>query len=125
MTQPAPPTPYNERLVSLLKNASKERPAAEAAKKVETTFAAFSLILKGELMLTIGSLGYAAVGAVLGTFPGAEFLAAVEGAQRRGGGVVMMVFWKTTLVIIRFDATHHGRVRLPAHERVIKREPTK
>ena len=73
-----------ERLTSLLKNSSSEHPAAEAAKKVQTTFEAFKLIMKGETLLTVGSLGYAAVGAVLGTNPGAEFLAAVEGAQRQG-----------------------------------------
>lgn len=78
-----------DRLKSLLRSASSQRPAARAAKKVSTVREALRTMINGELALVAGSLGYATVGAVLDTRPGAEFIAAVEAANEVGATVVL------------------------------------
>ena len=78
-----------ERLRSLLKSASKERPAAHAAKRVSTVSEALKTMANGQLALVAGSLAYATVGAVLDSRPGSEFVAAVEAAQEVGAAVVL------------------------------------
>ena len=78
-----------ERLRSLLKSASKERPAAHAAKRVSTVSEALKTMVNGQLALVAGSLAYATVGAVLDSRPGSEFVAAVEAAQEVGATVVL------------------------------------
>jgi len=78
-----------DRLQSLLRSASSRRPAARAAKKVSNVREALQTLMNGELALVAGSLGYATVGAILDTRPGAEFIAAVEAANEVGATVVL------------------------------------
>lgn len=78
-----------ERLKSLLSAATEDRPAAHAAERVSTVRKAFESMMKGDLAIIVGSLGYATIGAILDTRPGAEFLAAVEAAQQVGALIVL------------------------------------
>ena len=77
------------RLAHLVEDAQHPFPAARAARKVATHLDALRVVLSGDLVNVAGGLGYAAAGAVLGSQPGAEFLAAVDAAAEVGAAVVL------------------------------------
>ena len=78
-----------DRLKSLLRSASEDRPAMHAARRVASVREAFNTLVNGQLAIVAGSLGYSTIGAVLDTRPGAEFIAAVEAARDVGATVVL------------------------------------
>lgn len=75
------------RLNALVKDSQTASPAAAAAARVESKL---DLMFKPSRWIPLaGALGYALVGAVLGTTPGAEFLAAIDAAKEVGAEVVL------------------------------------
>jgi hypothetical protein len=79
-----------QRLVSMLRDAQLKLPARHLAEtNVHTHWDALSVMYQGRLVQVMGGLAYAAVGAVLGSNPGAEFLAAVDAAKEVGAQIVV------------------------------------
>ena len=77
------------RLNALVRDSQRRFPARAVARNVATHWDALRVIWNGRALNTMGSLGYAAVGAVLGSQPGAEFLAAIDAAKEVGAEVVL------------------------------------
>ena len=76
------------RLASMLRDAQLRTPARHLAEtNVQTHLDALRVLYRGRTVQVIGGLAYAAVGAVLGSTPGAEFLAAIDAAKETGATV--------------------------------------
>ena len=79
-----------QRLASMLRDAQLKTPARHLAEtNVETHLDALRVLYRGRGIQVIGGLAYAAVGAVLGSHPGAEFLAAIDAAKETGAAVAL------------------------------------
>ena len=79
-----------QRLASMLRDAQLRTPARHLAEtNVETHLDALRVLVRGRGIQVIGGLAYAAVGAVLGSQPGAEFLAAIDAAKETGAAVAL------------------------------------
>jgi len=79
-----------QRLASMLRDAQLRTPARHLAEtNVETHLDALRVLVRGRGIQVIGGLAYAAVGAVLGSTPGAEFLAAIDAAKETGATVAL------------------------------------
>ena len=78
------------RLASMLRDAQLRTPARHLAEtNVQTHLDALRVLYRGRTVQVIGGLAYAAVGAVLGSTPGAEFLAAIDAAKETGATVAL------------------------------------
>ena len=78
------------RLASMLRDAQLRTPARHLAEtNVQTHLDALRVLYRGRTVQVIGGLGYAAVGAVLGSTPGAAFLAAIDAAKETGATVAL------------------------------------
>ena len=79
-----------QRLASMLRDAQLRTPARHLAEtNVETHLDALRVLVRGRGIQVIGGLAYAAVGAVLGSQPGAEFLAAIDAAKETGAKLAL------------------------------------
>ena len=79
-----------QRLASMLRDAQLRTPARHLAEtNVETHLDALRVLVRGRGIQVIGGLAYAAVGAVLGSQPGAEFVAAIDAAKETGAAVAL------------------------------------
>ena len=73
-----------------MRDAQLRTPARHLAEtNVETHLDALRVLVRGRGIQVIGGLAYAAVGAVLGSQPGAEFLAAIDAAKETGAAVAL------------------------------------
>jgi hypothetical protein len=109
------------RLNALVRDSQRRFPARAIARNVATHSDALRVIWNGRALNTMGGLGYAAVGAVLGSQPGAEFLAAIDAAKEVGAEVVLGDL-DADVTAARVFARLRWRREIRARDRRLRRE---
>ena len=109
------------RLNALVRDSQRRFPCAAIARTVATHWDALKIIWNGRALNTMGGLGYAAVGAVLGSQPGAEFLAAIDAAKEVGAEVILGDL-DADVTMARVFARLRWRREIRARDRRLRRE---
>lgn len=112
-----------QRLTSMLRDAQLKLPARHLAEtNVKTHLDALNVLWQGRFVHVVGGLTYAAVGAVLGSQPGAEFLAAIDAAQEVNAKIILGDLNAKTTTARLFARTTWRKALRHANEKVRRQE---